>query len=108
MFQNGIFGTVGPQMGLPGSAFESELGTQAPVSFWDPMGFCKDSNVDDFKRRRKTEPKRRRVAMYAAMGSVTPGYFKLQGYLPPSAGLKFGDVPNNLAAVSQVPAEGWL
>ena len=29
------------------------------------------------------------------------------GYLSPSAGLKFADIPNTLAAVSQVPVAGW-
>ena len=32
---------------------------------------------------------------------------KLPGYLSPSAGLKFVDVPNGLAAISKVPAAGW-
>ena len=29
------------------------------------------------------------------------------GYLSPSAGLKFADIPNGLAAVSKVPVAGW-
>ena len=29
------------------------------------------------------------------------------GYLSPSAGLKFADIPNGLAAVSKVPVGGW-
>ena len=32
---------------------------------------------------------------------------KFPGYLSPSAGLKFADVPNGLAAISKVPAAGW-
>lgn len=32
---------------------------------------------------------------------------KLPGYLSPSAGLKFADIPNGLAAVSKVPTAGW-
>ena len=31
----------------------------------------------------------------------------MPGYLSPSAGLKFADVPNGLAAISKVPAAGW-
>ena len=31
---------------------------------------------------------------------------KLPGFWSPSAGLKFGDVPNGLAAISKVPAGG--
>ena len=29
------------------------------------------------------------------------------GYLSPSAGLKFADIPNGLAAISKVPTAGW-
>merc|ERR1711933_403847 len=32
---------------------------------------------------------------------------KFPGYLSPSAGLKFADIPNGLAAISKVPAAGW-
>ena len=32
---------------------------------------------------------------------------KFPGHLSPSAGLKFADVPNGLAAISKVPAAGW-
>merc|ERR1719396_309063 len=39
MFQDGTFGTTGPEMWLPGGAFENELGVQAPTGFWDPAGF---------------------------------------------------------------------
>ena len=42
------------------------------------------------------------------MGYITPEITgKLPGYLSPSAGLKFADVPNGLAAISKVPAAGW-
>merc|ERR1719401_1784919 len=49
--------------GSPLRAFESELGVQAPVGFWDPLGFTKDGNEDLFKRRRQTELKHGRVSM---------------------------------------------
>ena len=42
------------------------------------------------------------------MGYITPEITgKFPGYLSPSAGLKFADVPNGLAAISKVPAAGW-
>eukprot|EP00930_Biecheleria_cincta_P094406 TRINITY_DN854_c0_g1_i12.p1 TRINITY_DN854_c0_g1~~TRINITY_DN854_c0_g1_i12.p1 ORF type:complete len:238 (+),score=45.43 TRINITY_DN854_c0_g1_i12:266-979(+) len=42
------------------------------------------------------------------MGYITPEITgKLPGYLSPSAGLKFADIPNGLAAISKVPAAGW-
>eukprot|EP00972_Heterocapsa_arctica_P043052 6347920-Heterocapsa_arctica.AAC.1 len=42
------------------------------------------------------------------MGFLTPEYLKFPGYLSPSAGLEFEDVPNSLAAVGKVPVGGWL
>merc|ERR1711953_1098109 len=39
------------------------------------------------------------------MGEITG---KWPGYLSPSAGLKFADIPNGLAAISKVPAAGWF
>merc|ERR1711870_57915 len=36
------------------------------------------------------------------------GTGKLPGYLSPSTGLKFADVPNGLAAISKVPFTGWV
>merc|ERR1719414_1510953 len=89
-------------------AFEAELGVQAPVGFWDPLGFCKDGDVEDFKRRRETELKHGRVCMFATIGYMVPEYFKIPGYLAPSAGLKFAEVPNGLGAIEKVPTEGWL
>merc|ERR1712026_403496 len=42
------------------------------------------------------------------MGYITPELTgKLPGYLSPSMGLKFADIPNGLAAISKVPAAGW-
>merc|ERR1712178_186688 len=79
-----------------------------PVGFWDPVGFASDGNVENFARRRQTEIKHGRVSMLATMGYITPEITgKLPGYLSPSAGLKFADIPNGLAAISKVPAAGW-
>ncbi|CAE7025507.1 FCPF [Symbiodinium sp. CCMP2456] len=89
-------------------AFESELGVQAPVGFWDPLGLARDGDVEAFQRRRSVELKHGRIAMLATMGYITPEIAgKWPGYLDPSSGLKFTDVPNGLAAISKVPAGGW-
>ena len=39
--------------------------------------------------------------MYATIGYIVPEYYKFPGYLSPSLGLKFSDVPNGLAALSK-------
>merc|ERR1712151_1073387 len=89
-------------------AFESELGVQDPVGFWDPLGLATDGNVQTFNRRRAIEFKHGRISMLACMGHITPEYTKFPGFLSPSQSLKFSDVPNGLAAISKVPALGWV
>merc|ERR1712039_306470 len=56
----------------PLRAFESELGVQAPVGFWDPVGFTQDGDVEAFNRRRGIEIKHGRISMLATMGYITP------------------------------------
>ena len=92
----------------PLRAFESELGVQDPVGFFDPLGFTSDGSAENFKRRRQTELKHGRISMLATMGYITPEITgKFPGYLSPSAGLKFADIPNGLGAISKVPPLGW-
>merc|ERR1719220_114591 len=112
-FQDGLTGSAWGDWAnytdSPLRAFESELGVQAPVGFWDPVGFTKDGNAEDFRRRRATEIKHGRVSMLATMGYITPEITgKFPGYLSPSQDLKFEDIPNGLAALSKVPTAGWF
>merc|ERR1711988_1107038 len=99
-FQDGLTGSAWGDWELytdsPLRAFESELGVQAPVGFWDPAGYSKDGDADAFRRRRITEIKHGRVSMIASIGYIVPEYFKWPGYCTPSSGLAFGDVPNGL------------
>merc|ERR1712086_1212929 len=92
----------------PAGAFENELGVQPPVGFWDPLGFCDDGDEFDFRRRRCVEIKHGRVSMLACIGYIVPEYFKWPGYVSPSLGIKFTDVPHGLAALSKIPLEGLL
>jgi len=112
-FQDGLTGSAWGDWALytgsPLRAFESELGVQEPVGFWDPLGLAADGDMASFKRRRSVEIKHGRICMLATMGYITPEITgKLPGYLSPSTGLKFEDIPNGLGAVSKVPAAGWL
>merc|ERR1719316_1045191 len=109
LFQNGTVGSTGPEMWIPGAAFESELGVQPPVGFWDPLGFTRNGDELAYKRRRVTELKHGRVCMLATLGYIVPETLgKFRGELSPSTGLKFSDIPNGLAAISKVPAIGWV
>merc|ERR1711953_1466298 len=112
-FQDGLTGSAWGDWALytgsPLRAFESELGVQEPVGFWDPLGFAADGDIASFKRRRSVEIKHGRICMLATMGYITPEITgKLPGYLSPSQGLRFEDIPNGLGAISKVPVAGWL
>eukprot|EP00435_Cladocopium_sp_Y103_P019915 s2204_g4.t2 len=111
-FQDGLTGSAwgdwAQYTDSPLRAFENELGVQAPVGYFDPMGMSKDGDLKTFRRRRESELKNGRVAMFATMGFITPEYFRFPGYLSPAKELKFTDVPNGLAALSKVPLTGWI
>jgi len=111
-FQDGLtgyaWGDWAEYVESPLRAFESELGVQAPVGFWDPAGFTQDGDVDAFNRRREVELKHGRVSMFATLGFIVPEYFRWPGFCSPSANLKFADVPNGLGALSKVPFLGWV
>jgi len=110
-FQDGLTGSAWGDWAnytdSPLRAFEGELGVQAPVGFWDPLGLSADGDVAFFKRRRETELKHGRISMFACIGYIVPEYFRFPGELSPKLGLQFADVPNGLAALSKVPGQGW-
>eukprot|EP00930_Biecheleria_cincta_P089756 TRINITY_DN790_c0_g1_i1.p1 TRINITY_DN790_c0_g1~~TRINITY_DN790_c0_g1_i1.p1 ORF type:complete len:436 (-),score=87.03 TRINITY_DN790_c0_g1_i1:91-1245(-) len=62
-----------------------------------------------FRRNRELELKHGRICMAATIGIITPDLFgRFEGYLSPSMGLKFSDVPSTIDAIYKVPVEGWL
>ena len=79
---------------------------QDPIGFWDLPGFT-DGNLLAFMRC--LEPKHGRISMLATMGYIIPELTgKLPGYLSPSMGMKFADIPTGLTAVPKMPALGWV
>merc|ERR1719158_160400 len=76
LVQNGLFGTTGAKMWLPGGAYENELGVQAPTGLWDPLGFTKGMDEASFRRRRQVELKHGRVSMIASIGYIAPEYYR--------------------------------
>merc|ERR1711988_107544 len=70
------------------NGFEGNIGDQEPLGFWDPLGLSADGDVEKFKRRREIEIKHGRVSMLATIGYIVPEYFKFDGYLSPSEGIK--------------------
>jgi hypothetical protein len=51
--------------------FESALGAQAPIGFWDPLGLLKDADQERFDRLRTVENKHGRISMLAILGHLT-------------------------------------
>eukprot|EP00418_Pyrodinium_bahamense_P084819 CAMPEP_0179058798 /NCGR_PEP_ID=MMETSP0796-20121207/25031_1 /TAXON_ID=73915 /ORGANISM="Pyrodinium bahamense, Strain pbaha01" /LENGTH=225 /DNA_ID=CAMNT_0020755551 /DNA_START=53 /DNA_END=727 /DNA_ORIENTATION=+ len=92
--------------------FSKELGACPPLGFWDPLGLSEFDDpavaVAQFKRRRVIEIQHGRVSMLACIGYIVPEYFKWPGFISPTAGLKFEDIPNGLGACSKIPGAGWL
>jgi len=88
------------------SAFESELGVQAPIGFFDPLGLLENANQERFDRLRTTELKHGRVSMLAFLGNiVTRAGFHFSGPID-SAGDQFDSYPDGWAGLSAIPKEG--
>mmetsp|Transcript_55709 Transcript_55709/g.118502 ORF Transcript_55709/g.118502 Transcript_55709/m.118502 type:complete len:204 (+) Transcript_55709:75-686(+) len=78
--------------------FDGELGAQAPLGFFDPLGLLADESQEQFDRLRETEIKHGRVAMLA-----------VAGYLTTAAGIRFPgceDIPDGFAAFPALYAQG--
>mmetsp|Transcript_35882 Transcript_35882/g.36569 ORF Transcript_35882/g.36569 Transcript_35882/m.36569 type:complete len:200 (+) Transcript_35882:61-660(+) len=87
--------------------FESELGAQPPLGFWDPLGLLKEADQARFDRLRYVEVKHGRIAMLAILGHlVTSAGVRLPGDI--AFGVPFADMKTGLAAFDTVPDAGLL
>ena len=104
-------GYLSPSAGLQFADVPNGLAaiSEVPVASWVQInaGFTKDGDVTEFQLRRQV--KHGRISMLAAAGYMTLEFTgKFPGSLSPSAGLKFADVSNGLAAISKVPSLAGL
>ena len=89
--------------------FENEVGVQAPLGLWDPLGCLNGIDQDTFDRYRYAEIKHGRVAQLAFLGHlITALGIRFPGYLSIGENIKFSDVPAGLGALEAVPAYGLL
>jgi Chlorophyll A-B binding protein len=89
-------------------SFESEIGAQPPLGFFDPLGLLKDADQARFDRLRYVETKHGRVCMLAVLGHiVTTAGVRLPGDID-FRGTSFESIPSGLGALTAVPAAGWL
>merc|ERR1719253_49212 len=80
------------------SAFESEIGSQPPLRFFDPLGLD-DADQERFDHLRYVEIKHGRIAQLAFLGQiVTRNGIHLSGNID-YAGDSFDSYPNGLAAL---------
>eukprot|EP00591_Stephanopyxis_turris_P009210 CAMPEP_0195512388 /NCGR_PEP_ID=MMETSP0794_2-20130614/4358_1 /TAXON_ID=515487 /ORGANISM="Stephanopyxis turris, Strain CCMP 815" /LENGTH=200 /DNA_ID=CAMNT_0040640161 /DNA_START=77 /DNA_END=679 /DNA_ORIENTATION=+ len=87
-------------------AFESELGSQPPLGFFDPLGMLTDADQERFDRLRYVELKHGRISQLAFLGQIVTRYgIHLPGDIDKS-GLSFDSIPNGWAAVNAIPAAG--
>ena len=80
-------------------SFESELGAQPPLGFWDPLGLLAEADQERFDRLRTVETKHGRISMLAILG-----------HLVTTAGARVplgpNEVKNGLAALETCPTSG--
>jgi len=87
-------------------AFEDEIGAQAPLGLFDPLGLVRDGDEDKFNRLRYVELKHGRISMLAVLGHiVTSSGTRLPGDIDFS-GTSFESIPGGLGALSVIPAAG--
>merc|ERR1711982_187655 len=92
-------------------AFESELGVQPPLGFFDPLGLLNDADQDRFDRLRYVELKHGRISQLAFLGNIiTRAGIHLPGSIDYS-GTPFDSIGNGWAAISgpnAIPQSGLL
>ena len=87
-------------------AFENEIGAQAPLGFFDPLGLVADGDQTKFDRLRYVEIKHGRISMLAVVGYlVAEAGIRLPGNIDYS-GTKFTDIPNGFPALSAISTAG--
>jgi len=92
---------------LQASEFQDKIGAVAPLGYFDPLGYIKDEAT--FTRYRAVERKHGRIAMVAMLGIIVHANgIVFDGYVSPSAGLKFSDIDSGVSGVFQLPTAGLL
>jgi len=85
--------------------FESEVGAQPPLGFWDPLNLLKTADQARFDRLRAVEVKHGRISMLAILGHLyTTAGLRLPGEI--AYGVPFASVKSGLAALNDIPGAG--
>ena len=84
--------------------FEDKPGAIPPIGYWDPLGLAKSEEL--FDQYRIAEVKHGRAAMLAVIGYIVPEVFRFDYQIAP--GVSTAEVRNGVAALSDIPALGWI
>merc|ERR1719456_1725954 len=86
---------------------EGDIGVLPPLGVWDPLGLIE---TRDMRRYEIMEIKHGRAAMLGFLHVIhLHSGVHFEGYLSPSAGLKFSDMPVGcFASLEAVPTLGWF
>mmetsp|Transcript_3852 Transcript_3852/g.5878 ORF Transcript_3852/g.5878 Transcript_3852/m.5878 type:complete len:200 (+) Transcript_3852:63-662(+) len=88
------------------NAFEGEIGAQAPLGFFDPLGLLDDADQERFDRLRYVEIKHGRIAQLAFLGNIiTRAGVHLPGNID-QAGTTFDSIPDGYAAIQAISGAG--
>jgi hypothetical protein len=87
-------------------SYESELGVQEPLGFFDPLNLLEDADQSKFDQFRAAELKHGRVCQLAFVGYLTTwSGLRLPGAL---GDVNFADIPAGHPAVFKVPVAGLI
>merc|ERR1712127_684018 len=92
------------------AAFESELGAQPPLGFFDPLGLLDEAGQTRFNRLRYVEIKHGRICQLAFLGNLVPRVFQIPGNIDMD-GDAFTSFPVGQAALfgpDSIPTDGKL
>ena len=86
---------------------EGDIGILPPLGVYDPLGLI---GTKDMTRFEIMEIKHGRAAMLGFLHTILiEAGARFPGYISPSNGLKFADIPTgNFAALEALPTAGWL
>merc|ERR1712146_363750 len=86
---------------------EGDIGVLPPLGVYDPLGLIETRNM---ARYEVMEIKHGRAAMLGFLHVILiEAGARFPGYISPSAGLKFADIPSGcFASLEALPTAGWL
>ena len=93
------------------NAFENEIGAQAPLGFFDPLGMLDGADQERFDRLRYVEIKHGRIAQLAFLGQIVTRNGQHFDGIIDKAGDTYASFPNGAAAFfgpDAIPAKGLL